>query len=185
MVRTFFIAVVAAIAISNVVTTPGARAQVQDLPMAAFFGTFQGGGVAENEDSAYFGVTARDFDVVIEADQSGFAVTWTSVIRSGGNPANPDVRRKSATKKFRATPMEHVYRATDSGDPLTGGELCWARIMGNTLTVYIVTVRKGGAYEIQQYDRSLTGGGMDLVFKRIRDGEEVRTVKGKLVKTAR
>lgn len=185
MNRIFFAVFAAFVLAASGLAVPAARAQIGDLPPQAFFGTFAGGGVAENEDSAYFGVTARDFDVIIEADQSGFAVTWTSVIRSGGNPVSPDVKRKSAVRKFRATQMQSVYRAVESGDPLTGGELCWARIKGNTLSIFIMAVIKGGSYEVQQYDRTLTGAGMDLVFNRIRDGEDVRTVKGKLVKTAR
>jgi hypothetical protein len=41
-------------------------AQAADLGIKAFFRNFQGGGVAENDDSLYFGVTARDFDVDIQ-----------------------------------------------------------------------------------------------------------------------
>ena len=56
-------------------------AQAADLNIKAFFGKFQGGGVAENDDSLYFGVTARDFDVDIQPADTGFSVSWTSVIR--------------------------------------------------------------------------------------------------------
>ena len=62
---------------------PG-RINAADLPVSAFFGTYSGGGVAENEDSIYFAVTARDMDVVIRPAGAGFNVTWTSVIRRGG-----------------------------------------------------------------------------------------------------
>ncbi len=55
----------------------GARAQ--DLPIAAFFGSFKGGGVAENRDSIYFGVTVRDLDVTIRPEGSGFRVDWTTI----------------------------------------------------------------------------------------------------------
>ena len=58
-------------------------AQAADLGIKAFFGNFQGGGVAENDDSLYFGVTARDFDVDIQPTGQGFSVKWTSVIRGG------------------------------------------------------------------------------------------------------
>ena len=46
----------------------------------------QGGGIAENDDSIYFGVTARDFDVTIGPAGNGFSVEWTSVIRGGDDP---------------------------------------------------------------------------------------------------
>ena len=71
------------------VSLPAAAA---DLPLDAFYGRYQGSGIAENRDSLYFGVTVRDLDVLIGAEGSGFFVEWTSVIRSGGDPANPDVR---------------------------------------------------------------------------------------------
>lgn len=49
-------------------------AQAADLGIKAFFGNFQGGGVSENDDSLYFGVTARDFDVDIQPTGQGFSV---------------------------------------------------------------------------------------------------------------
>jgi hypothetical protein len=161
-----------------------APAAAQDLSIAAFYGTFQGNGVAENEDSAYFAMTPRDFDVVIAPAEGGFTITWTSVIREGGDPAAPNVRRKSTTKAFAAT-GRGVFRAVDSGDPVKGEEASWARIRRNTLTVYAMTVEPDGAYQMQRYDRTLSGTGMDLTFTRTKDGERTRRVKGKLVKTAR
>lgn len=160
-------------------------AAARDLPISAFVGTFVGGGVAENEDSIYFAVTARDFDVKIRALGEGFAITWTSVIRRGGDPDRPRIRRKSTSMVFVPSGRAGLYRATASGDPLAGGEMSWARIRGNTLTVYLMIVEADGSYQIQRYDRTLSPEGMQLVFTRIKDGERVRTVKGRLVKTAR
>ncbi len=162
--------------------TGGAHAA--DLDIKAFYGEFRGGGVAENADSVYFGVTARDFDVVIAPDGNGFKVTWTSVIRSGGTPGNPDVRRKSAALVFEPTARAGIWRARNSADPVTGGQVGWAHIRNNTLSVYLMVVRDDGRYELQQYDRTIMPTGMELVFTRLRNGEEVRTVKGRLVKVA-
>ena len=67
-------------------------AQAENLSPATFYGTFQGSGYAENRDSVYFGTTVRDLDVVIAPSGSGFSVTWTTVIRSGGNPNDPNVK---------------------------------------------------------------------------------------------
>ena len=172
----------AAVALVMVVTPGGSRAAA-DLPIAAFFGTFTGGGVAENRDSIYFAVTARDFDVVIRPEGAGFRIDWTSVIRRGGDPARPDIRRKKTTKILVPAGAPGVFRGTGSGDPLAGGELCWARIAGNTLKIFLMMVDKAGIYELQQYDRTLSGTGMQLIFTSLRDGDRVRTVKGRLVKT--
>lgn len=159
--------------------------QAADLSIKAFYGKFQGGGIAENDDSIYFGVTARDFDVDIQPADNGFSVTWTSVIRGGGTPGKPESRRKMSMRTFRNSARPGVWQAIESKDPVTGGELCWARIKDNTLTVYLMVVGDNGGYQLQQYDRTLQATGMEMTFTRLRDGDKVRRVKGRLVKVAR
>ncbi len=155
----------------------------QDLPIAAFFGTYEGGGVAENADSQYFAVTARDFDVVIgRAADGGFTVAWTTVIRGGGNPAQPNLRHRKATRSFAPVGTKGLFRAADSGDPLAGKPLSWARIKGQTLSIYELQIDQDGTFELTRYDRSVSGTGMVLSFTRSRDGEPVRTVKGRLAR---
>ncbi len=181
----FAVLVVAA----SVALSAPASAQKRALTIGHFFGTFSGGGVAENEDSIYFAVTARDFDVVIgpgpSSAKGGFTVTWTSVIRGGGDVDNPRVRKKSTTRTFVAGSDPGVYTGATSGDPLSGKEMSWARIKGNALIVYLMVVDKEGAYQLQRYERKLSGTGMELTFTRLKDGEKVRTVKGRLIKTGR
>jgi len=157
----------------------------QNLPIEAFFGRFSGGGIASNEDSLYFAVTARDFDVTIAAAGRGFRVDWTSVIRRGGTPEKPKIRRKSSTKVLMPTGQASVFHGTQSGNPLAGMEMCWAHISDRTLSVFLMTVDKNGIYELQEYNRRLTGNGMDLMFRSWRDGDRLRTVTGKLVKVAK
>ena len=157
-------------------------AQAQDLTPAHFFGTFQGSGFAEDKDSIYFGTTVRDLDVIIAPSGGGFNVTWTTIIRGGGDPARPNVRRKTQTASFSQTNQVNVFRGAPSGDPLAGNPYVWAKIEGNTMTVYILNIDKSGAYSMQSYARTLSGYGMDLVFSRIRDGEPVRTARAKLTK---
>ena len=159
-------------------------AQAEDLPLSAFYGTWEGNGVAENADSLYFAMTTRDFDVVIEPAGNGFRVMWTTVIRSGGDPNNPDIRRREATLTFERADRPGVYESTDSGDPLEGGVLSWARIDENTLSIHQMTLNENGGFELTTYDRTITSLGMELSFRRLRDGEQVRTVTGRLIKTA-
>ena len=158
-------------------------AHARTLALETFFGTFEGSGVAQTPDSFYFGTTARDLNVTIGAagpKGEGFSVRWTSVIRSGAD-ATPDVRRKTATRVFEPAGRPGVYRG-EAADPLKGEEVAWARLAGNTLTVYLMTVRADGRYEVQKYDRTLMDTGMKLEFTRVRDGEPVRRVTGRLVK---
>lgn len=164
--------------------TPQAVA-AKNLTIDAFFGKFSGGGVAQNADSIYFSITARDFDVDIRPQGSGFRIDWTSVIRRGGDPAKPKVRRRQSTKTLLPTGAPGVFHCSESGDPLKGKELCWARIDGNTLTVFLMTISRNGVYELQQYDRTLSGSGMKLLFRSWRDGDRLRSVSGRLVKIAR
>ena len=154
----------------------------QDLPLAAFFGNFKGGGIAENRDSIYFGVTLRDFDVSIQPKGSGFRVDWATVIRRGGDPNNPTERRKAQSVTFQQTDKPGVYRAIDLADPLLGGKYTWARISNQTLDVYLLLIGDNGECDMQIYERTIKPFGMDFIFSRVRDGEPVRKVKGKLIK---
>ena len=161
------------------------RAPQGDLRIQAFFGSFSGTGLAESEDSAYFGVTLRDLDLKITAAPAdGFVITWTTVLRQGGNPAQPNVRKRAASLTFVPGPGPNQFRGADSGDPLAGKPMVWARIARNTLYIHEMSVLADGRYDLQTYARSLSGNGMQLVYTRVTDGERMRTVKGRLVKQA-
>jgi hypothetical protein len=158
-------------------------AAAADLSIKAFFGKFTGSGVAQSEDSLYFATTVRDTDVDIQPTADGFRMTWTTVLRQGGDPNKPNVRRRQTTADFVQQAKLNQFKAKP-GEAIPPGGQAWARISGNTLTVYIFSVDENGLYEIQSYARTLTGAGMDLVFSRIKDGEETRTVKAKLTRMA-
>lgn len=163
-------------------TTP---APPRNLDIKAFFGSFAGSGVADGDDTTYFGVTQRDLDVRISAAaDNGFTVAWTTVLRAGGDMQNPNIRRRATTMTFRPGPRPGIFTAAENGDPLRGGTISWARISRSTLTVYSFSVQDDGRHDMQTYARTLSGTGMDLVYTRIVDGERQRRVRGKLVKNA-
>lgn len=153
-----------------------------DVDIKAFYGKFAGAGVAQSEDSLYFGTTVRDTDVEIRPAADGFSVTWTTVLRQGGDPAKPDVRRRAATASFGATPKKNIFAGKENGDLMNGGTASWAVLKGNTLTIHMLAMAEDGGYEAQTYARTLTGEGMDLVYTRIKDGEKSRIVKAKLTR---
>ncbi len=153
------------------------------LPIKAFFGTYTGSAVAENKDSAYFAVTARDLDMVIHPEGTGFSISWTTVAHEGGDPAKPKVKRKEDRVVFVPGAAEGIWRTADEPDPLSGNPYVWARNEGSSLIVYVLTIDSRGRYEMQRYVRTLTGGAMDLTFVSIHEGERTRTVKGKLIRT--
>ena len=72
-------------AMAAIISIAAGAASAADPNSTALYGKFQGGGIAENDDSIYFGITARDFDVTIGPAGNGFSVEWTSVIRRRRN----------------------------------------------------------------------------------------------------
>ena len=160
----------------------GAALAAEDLSIAAFYGRWQGTGEARRPDDI-FGLTARDLDVTIRPIEGGFKVSWTTVIHPDGVTGSAEVKRKSTAIDFVASGAPGVFRAPAQADPFGGG-LMWARIKEQTLTVYALVVDSEGAYNIQSYDRTLTGLGMELVFTRIKDDEPQRIVKGRLIRVS-
>jgi len=77
-----------------------------------------------------------------------------------------------------------VYRATNSGDALSGPPLAWAYVKGYTLTVHSLVVLNTGGYVMQTYKRTLSDMGMALEFISIKNGETARRVEGRLTKRA-
>jgi hypothetical protein len=164
---------------------PAAPSAARAVDIKAFYGSFAGSGLADGDDSAYFGVTQRDLDVRFSAaGQGGFTVAWTTVLRSGGDPKNPDIRRRETTMTFAPGPRPGLFTAEGNGNPLDGSMMSWARLARSTLTIYLFSVRDDGRHDIQTYARTLSGSGMDLVYTRLVDGERQRRVRGKLVKNA-
>ena len=183
MVRPRLLCVFAVCAGLLMLAIPCSSSAQSPLPIAAFAGTWEGVGVAENSDSLYFGVSTRDLNVRITPASRGFEVFWTTLVRGGGSPENPDTRRREARLVFEATDDPEIFQSDDSGNPITGGVMSWARLHGQTLSIYQMALNDRGGYELTSYDRTLTGVGMEFEFRRLRDGEPVRTVSGRLVKT--
>jgi len=161
---------------------PASRAE--SLPISGFYGHYQGSGIAENEDSLYFGVTVRDLDVRIGPDAGGFYVEWTSVIRGGGDPNSPDVRRRTQKVSFAPGDNPNIFVSKSATNPMKGG-LVWARIKEQTLTVNVMLVADNGSYTVQTYNRTLNGNGMTLNFVNTTDGEPQRHVEARLVKVGK
>lgn len=157
-------------------------ANAADLPINAFYGHFQGSGIADNSDSLYFGVTVRDLDVRISSEGPGFFVEWTSVIRGGGNPDKPDVRKRKQRMSFLPSGQAGVFNAVGAHDPRSPLGLSWTSIKERTLTVNVMRITAAGGYVIQTYDRTLEGTGMRLKFTNVSNGEPKRQVDARLVK---
>lgn len=157
----------------------------KDLPLAAFFGIFRGGGVAESTDDPSFRTAMRDSQVEIRAAEgNGFRIAW-STTAPRGNPNQPTQKTKTTEMTFKAGTQPGLFEATPQGNPFAGGDLAWARLKRQTLTIYTMTTTPDGGYEMQRWDRMLQGTGMNMTYSRISDGEPTRTVKARLTKEGR
>jgi hypothetical protein len=159
----------------------GSTAHAQTLPINAFYGHFQGSGIAENDVSLYFGVTVRDLDVRIGPEGSGFYVEWTSVVRGGDDPTKPDVRKRTQRVAFSPSDRPNIFTASSATNPMDGG-LIWARTKDNTLSVNVMRISDNGSYTVQTYNRTVSGTTMILNFVNTTDGEPRRQVKAWLMK---
>lgn len=123
----------------------------------------------------------RNMNVVIKENKKGFTVQWTSTtIKPDGR-----VKEKSYSINFTPSDREGIYAAAMEQnlfgqsvqlDPMKGEPYVWGRISGDTLSVFSLFVDDTGGYEMQQYDRTLAEGGLQLEFSLSRNGEVLRTV---------
>ena len=172
---------VSALALCLAVVFAAPAVKAADLALLAFFGTFQGTGIAESLDNIYAPETVRDLDIVIAPAGSGFSVQWTTVIRNLGSGK---AKRKTQTLTFEPTGTGSQYRSRERSDPWSEDGLAWAGIKERVLSVYVLNILEDGRSQIQRYARELTSMGMELQYSRQVDGEDRRTVKARLVKAA-
>jgi hypothetical protein len=161
----------------------GGAAWAADVAIAAIYGRWQGTAMSESELSVYFQLTSRDLDVLIAPEGKGFYINWTTIQRQRGDVAKPRAVNKSTKMSFVPTDKPNVWRATGASDPLVG-PYAWARLKDNTLTVHSLEVQPDGGFELQVYARTLADTGMTLAFSRSKNGERIRTAKGRLIKVA-
>lgn len=162
-----------------------ALAQNADRPVQDFFGSYVGRSISSPDE----GLSARDLSVTIRRyKDDGFTVDWTTAFRK----KDGEWSRKSYSINFGPTRRPGIYgsemRTNMFGgavplDPLAGEPFFWARVNGDTLSVYALIIREDGGYEMQVYDRTWTPKGLDLKFTRFSDGQPHRVVTGFLERT--
>jgi len=162
----------------SVLAAPG---NASARPISDFYGQYVGHSV--NATGGEF--TARDIDVTIKPVKSGFNVAWTTVTyKKSGN-----VTRRSYAIDFHATARDNVFRSAmrrdvfggrTPNDPMKGDPYVWARVGGDTLTVYALIISEDGGYDMQVYKRTLTENGMRLEFSRFMEGREPKGITGEL-----
>ncbi len=157
-----------AILLCLLATNPVIAAVISD-----FVGDYKGSAELVREDGS---AEPRDMSVSIKETRDGFEVSWSTVTYK------PDgrVKEQSYSIGFLPTNRDGIYSAAMKQnvfghavplDPMKGEPFVWGRIWDETMTIYSLFVDEQGGYELQQFDRTLTDGGLTLEFSRIRNGE--------------
>ena len=159
----------------------------------SFYGDWQGEELTVEEGSTALNVTAKDLSVRIELDDGGFRMSWTALSREGSDGT---LARDPVEARFEPTDRPGVF-AFDSeqsslllglfGDPSTsnpleGEPLLWARLDGETLSVYGLTVNADGGFDLYQHVRALTNDGMTARYTHRTEHEAV-ILNGRLVRS--
>lgn len=129
----------------------------------------------------------RDMSVVIREMKKGFIIKWTSTTeRDDGSRKTKTYEIEFQTSRrngvYSAAMKRNVFGHEVPLDPMEGEPFVWGRITGDTLTVFSLFIHPNGDYEMQQYDRTLAEGGLDLVYISRLNGEPQRQLKTFLVR---
>jgi hypothetical protein len=147
-----------------------------------FFGMFKGESVTDPRGL----LTTKDIDVAIWQTHQGFAINWHSVVVE-----NEATKRASHEVHFERTHTPGIYRAHQppdimgnarSPDPIDGRPYYWARLVDNTLTVYLVQIAPNGSVDLRIYLRKLAGNQIQLKLTRMRDGQPLAITHGILIR---
>ncbi|MFS4583124.1 hypothetical protein [Phaeobacter sp. C3_T13_0] len=140
-----------------------------------FFGDYEGSLVVPNPDG-----TEEHRDATVEIgpisdSEDSFFVQWTttSLKKDGRRKTksyNVEFQATERSDIFAAAMKRNVFGHTVQLDPMKGEPYVWGRIVGDTLTVFSMFIGPNGDYEMQQYDRTLAEGGLDLVYSSHRNG---------------
>lgn len=171
------------------VAAAAAPSWAADRRIEDFFGRYLGQGTVLKADPGaplHEPAQRRMSEVIIgpARGEAGFIITWSTLkAKAHGEAGASEADVKTYHQTFRAARgKDDLFHDVRSGDPLKGQSTSWARIQGNTLSIYQVQMDPNGGYFVTQYDRTLTRRGMDVHFTRIENGELVRTVELKLDK---
>ncbi|WP_437436413.1 hypothetical protein [Ruegeria arenilitoris] len=178
LVRTYPLKIIAfSFGILILFALTGLKAHAGDI--APFVGSYVGSANVVDEDGSE---TPRDMSVSIQELKDGFNVSWTTTTYK----ADGRVKDQKFSIDFKQSDRDDVYSAAMKRnvfghevplDPMRGEPFVWGRIEGDTLTVFSLFIGETGDYELQQFDRTLAEGGLDLSFSRFRNGVKSRSVE--------
>ena len=148
------------------------------LAIADFAGHFRGEAQVQAGDR-FFIQQLRDAEVGVRPEPDGFRLSWNTIIHYD-EADKAKVRRRSAEMWFVAGPKPNQFRSVDPLEAFAEKPAAWAYIDRNTLTVHVLSILSNGNYELQTYDRSLSGNTITLHFSRVFPGQPELVVSGRL-----
>ena len=151
---------------------------VDALSIADFVGHFRGEAQVQAGDR-FFIQQLRDTEVDLRAEVDGFRLSWNTLIHYD-EADTTKVRRRTAQMRFVAGSKPNQFRGLDPLEPFAEKPAAWAYIDQNTLIVHILSILYDGNYELQTYERSLSGNTMTLHFSRLLPGRPELVVSGRL-----
>ena len=151
---------------------------------AGNFDRFEGTYTGEAEFTFEGQTQRRDMSTTIRATKAGFTLVWTSVTYKD------DGRSKAKTYQISFVPSarENIYTSAMKTnvfgkevplDPLKGEPFVWAKLEGDTLSVFSLYIDETGDYEIQEFHRTLVEQGLALKFRLFNQGapqKEIQTL---------
>lgn len=169
--------IASALAVSAFFLFTAISASASDI--TPFVGDYTGSAEVVDADGT---ATPRDMSVSIHKNRQGFNISWsTTTYKADGR-----IKDEKYSVDFQSTARPDVYSAAMKRnvfghevplDPMAGEPFVWGRIDVDTLTVFSLFIDAHGGYELQQFDRTLTDGGLNLSFSRFRNGEKSRSVE--------
>jgi hypothetical protein len=148
------------------------------LSIADFVGHFRGEAQVQGGDR-FFIQQLRDAEVDLRAEADGFVLSWNTVIYYD-EADRTKVRRRNAEMRFVAGPKPNQFRSLEPLEAFAEKPAAWAYINGKTLVVHVLSILSDGNYELQTYERSLSGNMMTLHFFRVFPGRPELVVSGRL-----
>jgi len=160
----------------------------------AFYGTWNGVSLSSSGGAESLEFNPDDLDVQIEPDGDGFQMRWTSLTHTEHDDAHSELVRQPVDARFTPTdrPGVFAFNPKDSsillglfGDPATnnpleGEPLLWARVDGQSLSVYGLVIGSDGNFDLYQHVRTLTDDGMIAVHTHRTEHDPAVELEGRL-----
>jgi hypothetical protein len=161
-----------------------------DAKIEQFSGNWRGAALQTSGDVGSAVFTPGDLDLRIRPEGDGFRINWVAFSRDAGG----GLKREKAEAKFVPTDRPGVFAYSRggssllgrlfadpaTGNPLKGETLLWARLQGETLTVYSLAINSVGGFQVDRCARTLTDHDMMVHCTQRIENDRILIVEGRV-----